>query len=429
MRKSFLVITSLLLIASFSFGVTTVSVLGSSAQNDDALVVVPIMLSNTDEVGGLQFSLKDIPNVLAVHSIIPAGRTAADEYDDNDSSGDWTPGDVLTMDHNGNGEYDGPFDINFNDRDTTVSVLIYDGSGNTIIPDYGEICKVRFTKPANVTDEIIELKFHEVLNGDPQFPLVVTDPAGNALNTIWENGLLTVGGVEVRLTGGGGTPGWPSIPVAVEMNNANPVKGLQFSLVDDVDYLTIASVVGVGRGADFTFVGNEVNGESMILGVNLNGEEIPVGEGAVLEITFMIHPDAPMADLSISMVDLIVAQEGGLPLPSNGEDYVFAVTLDTDEGTEIPTAFDLKQNYPNPFNPTTTIAYSVPEASDVQVGIYNLLGQEVRALASGQHQPGVYSALWDGLNENGVRVESGVYIYRMSSSAGFSATKKLVMLK
>ena len=424
MSRSFQVITSLLIVASFGFGVTVVSVVGFSAQNDDALAVVPITLSNTEAVGGLQFSLKDLPNSLSVHSVIPAGRTSADQYYDNDNSGDWTLGDVLTLDHNLNGEYDGPFNIHFNDRDSTVSVLIYDGSGNSIIPDFGEICKIRFNKPAGVSDEIIELEFHEILSADPQFILVVTDPDGTALNTTWLNGL------EVRLSGGGGSPGYLSEPLMISMNNGAPVKGIQFNIADGIsDYLTIASVQGIGRGAGFTFVGNEVDGQSMILGVNFNGEEIPPGSGNILQVDFMIASNAPMSDLTISISDLIVAAAGGLPLPSNGEDYTFPVTLGVEDEAELPTAFELKQNYPNPFNPTTTIGYSVPEASEVHVGIFNLLGQEVRSLSSGEHQPGVYSAMWDGLNQNGFRVESGIYIYRMSSSAGFSATKKLVMLK
>ena len=98
-------------------------------------------------------------------------------------------------------------------------------------------------------------------------------------------------------------------------------------------------------------------------------------------------------------------------------------------GLATPAEFALAGAYPNPFNPTTTISYSVPEASEIHVGIFNLLGQEIRSLSNGEHQPGVYSTMWDGLNQNGVRVESGIYIYRMSSSVGFSATKKLVMLK
>lgn len=429
MRKSFLVMTSLLIIASFGFGVTVVSVVGSSAENSASLAIAPISLINSEAVGGLQFSVKDIPNNLSVHSVIPAGRTSADEYIDNDNSGDFTPGDVLTDDHNGNGEYDGPFTIEFNDRDTTVSILIYDGGGNIITPGQGEICKIRYTKPANVTDQIIGLEFHEILNGEPQYPLVVSDPDGEDLNTTWQNALLTIGGIEVRFAGGGGTPGLESAVLMVTMNNAVPVKGLQFTIVDGSDYLTLESVEGVGRGADFTFAGNEVDGHSMVLGVNFNGGQIIPGSGNVLAMTFMIAGNAPLGDLTISVTDLIVAAEGGLPLPSNGQDYTFPLTTGVEDEAEVPTVFELKQNYPNPFNPTTTISYSVPEASYVEVGIFNLLGQEIRSLANSNHQPGVYITMWDGLNQNGVRVESGIYLYRMSSSAGFSATKKLVMLK
>ncbi|NQT62494.1 MAG: T9SS type A sorting domain-containing protein [Candidatus Marinimicrobia bacterium] len=440
MRRSFLVITSLIIIASFGFGETVVSVIGASTQNASPIAPLEINLENTSAVGGLQFSLKDVPNELSVAAVVPAGRAAAEPYEDFGADGtantsdfgegdnQYTPGEPYT-DVNGNSEWDGDFSVEFNDRDSTVSVLIFDASGNSIIPGNGPICTILFSVPASVSDEIIELKFHEILNADPQFLLVVTDPDGTALNTTWLNGLLTVGGIEVRLTGGGGTPGFMSAPVLIEMNNAVPVKGIQFNLVDNVDYLTIESVQGLGRGSDFTFVGNEVNGHSLILGVNFNGEEIAPGSGAVLEVQFMIASNTPMADLSISITDLIVATQGGLPLPSNGEDYVFPITVGVDDEAELPTAFELKQNYPNPFNPTTTISYSVPEASEIQLGIFNLLGQEIRSLSDGEHQPGVYSTMWDGLNQHGVRVESGIYIYRMSSSAGFSATKKLVMLK
>ena len=429
MRRSFLVITSLIIIASFGFGETVVSVIGSSTQNANPIASLPINLTNTSAVGGLQFSLKDMPNELSIAAVVPAGRTAADEFDDADNNGIWTSNETLITDVNGNGVWDGPFSIEYNDRDSTVSVLIFDASGNSIIPGNGPICTILFSVPTTVNDEIIDLKFHEILNADPQFLLVVTDPDGTALNTTWLNGSLTVGGIEVRLTGGGGTPGNMSVPLLIELNNAVPVKGIQFNLVDNVDYLTIESVQGLGRGADFTFVGNEVNGHSLILGVNFNGEEIAPGSGAILEVQFNIASNAPLGDLIVSTTDLIVATQGGLPLPSNGEDYVFPLVVGVEDGAELPTAFELKQNYPNPFNPTTTISYSVPEASEVVIGIYNLLGQEIRSLSNGEHQPGVYTTMWDGLNQNGVRVESGIYIYRMSSSAGFSATKKLVMLK
>jgi hypothetical protein len=78
MRRSFLVITSLIIIASFGFGETVVSVIGSSAQNTDPIAPLSINLVNTTAVGGLQFSLKDIPNELSVAAVVPAGRAAAE---------------------------------------------------------------------------------------------------------------------------------------------------------------------------------------------------------------------------------------------------------------------------------------------------------------------------------------------------------------
>ncbi|MEA3286996.1 MAG: FlgD immunoglobulin-like domain containing protein [Candidatus Marinimicrobia bacterium] len=428
MRKSFLIITTLVLLASFGFGETVVSVIGTSTENLSGMATIPVNLTNTEIVAGLQFSIKDLPNQLEVFTVVPAGRCAAEEFDDADNNGIWTPNEDLT-DLNGNGIWDGDYNVVFNDRDTTVSIVIYDAGGNAVIPGNGPICEIIYLIPDAVTDEIIDLRFHEILNADPQFLLVVTDPDGNAVNTTWLNGFLTVGGIEVTLGAGGGTPGYLSTPIQIEMNNAVPVKGIQLNIIDAVDYLSIESVVGLGRAADFDFVSNEVNGQSMLLGVNFSGAEIAPGQGAIAEVVFMIAANTPMEDIPLSISQLIVAAEGGIPLPSNGGDGIFSVTVGVDDQTEMPTEFALSQNYPNPFNPTTTIEYSIPEASEIHVGIYNLLGQEIRTLVSGEVQPGFYTTMWDGLSRSGARVESGVYLYRMSSKAGYNATKKLVLLK
>ncbi|NQV15884.1 T9SS type A sorting domain-containing protein [bacterium] len=441
MPKSFIVIVGLILISSLGFSETVVSIVGTSVDNGTPLAAVPINLINTDAVGGLQFSVKDVPNHLAFAGVYAAGRTAAEPFDDfgvdgiegtsdfGEGDGLYTPGEPFT-DVNGNSEWDGAFSIEFNDRDTTVSVLIFDASGNSIIPGNGPICTILFSIPGTVSDEITDLRFNDVIEDDYEFLLGVTDPDGNPVNTIWTNGFLTVGGIEVTIaSGGGGTANNFSVPIGIEMDNAVPVKGIQFNLVDAPDYLTVYSVQGVGRGVDFTFAFNEVAGQSMVLGVSFAGDEIAAGSGAFVELVFTIDADAPLGEFPIAISQLIVAAAGGVPLPSNGGDGMFAVTTGVDDRAEVPTKYELTQNFPNPFNPTTTIEYSVPEASDVHVGIFNLLGQEVRTLATGEHQPGFYSALWNGLDNNGIRVESGVYLYRMNSKAGFSATKKLVMLK
>ncbi|MBE9509439.1 MAG: T9SS type A sorting domain-containing protein, partial [Bacteroidetes bacterium] len=98
-----------------------------------------------------------------------------------------------------------------------------------------------------------------------------------------------------------------------------------------------------------------------------------------------------------------------------------------------PTEYSLSQNYPNPFNPATTIAYSLASNSKVELTIYNLLGQKVRALVSGVQPMGVYKMNWDGKNDNGRNVVSGIYIYQIKMKGKDNKlrmmTKKMLLLK
>jgi len=94
----------------------------------------------------------------------------------------------------------------------------------------------------------------------------------------------------------------------------------------------------------------------------------------------------------------------------------------------LPGVFALHQNYPNPFNPVTTIRFDVPKESHVQMDVYNILGQRIRTLVNGTMQPGFHSVSWNGTNDMGKPLASGMYIYRIHSSE-FTAVKKLVLMK
>ena len=94
----------------------------------------------------------------------------------------------------------------------------------------------------------------------------------------------------------------------------------------------------------------------------------------------------------------------------------------------LPTAYGLSQNYPNPFNPTTSIEFALPEAADVSLEIYNLLGQKVRTLVNGYVSAGYVTTRWDGLDQHGQEVGSGTYIYRLKTTDQ-SFSKKLVLMK
>jgi len=98
------------------------------------------------------------------------------------------------------------------------------------------------------------------------------------------------------------------------------------------------------------------------------------------------------------------------------------------EVAAVPTAFALDQNYPNPFNPTTTIRYAIPSNANVNLVIYNIQGQKIRTLVSSEQKAGYYQVVWDGRNEMGQTVSSGLYLYRVQAGS-FVATQKMLMLK
>ena len=95
----------------------------------------------------------------------------------------------------------------------------------------------------------------------------------------------------------------------------------------------------------------------------------------------------------------------------------------------IPTTFELQANYPNPFNPSTTIQFGVPRNADVALVIYNVLGQRIRTLVDHeQRSAGRYSVVWDGRDDGGSSVGSGMYFYRLETGQ-VALVKKMLMLK
>lgn len=94
----------------------------------------------------------------------------------------------------------------------------------------------------------------------------------------------------------------------------------------------------------------------------------------------------------------------------------------------LPTAYELAQNFPNPFNPETTIEYGLPASAHATLEVYNLLGQKVVTLASGAHQGRRYRVVWNGENDNGESVASGMYLYRLKSGREI-ITRKMLLLR
>ena len=96
-------------------------------------------------------------------------------------------------------------------------------------------------------------------------------------------------------------------------------------------------------------------------------------------------------------------------------------------GKLLPETYTLHQNSPNPFNPETEIRYMVPEQVAVRIDVYNSMGQRVRTLVKGQHNPGTYTVTWNGKDDNGRQASAGMYLYKMKAGS-FSGNGKMTLL-
>ena len=110
---------------------------------------------------------------------------------------------------------------------------------------------------------------------------------------------------------------------------------------------------------------------------------------------------------------------------SGGRAKLFALA---EEMIGLPRALSLSQNYPDPFNSATTIEYALRSASRVVLEVYDLTGQRVRRLVDHYHEGGRYQTAWDGLDEAGKPLSSGVYLLRLQA-LGRGETRKMMLMK
>jgi len=117
-----------------------------------------------------------------------------------------------------------------------------------------------------------------------------------------------------------------------------------------------------------------------------------------------------------------------LATPTPGATNMITAIGDQQEVQKRADTYILSQNYPNPFNPVTHISYQIPVSNEVIIKVYNLLGKEIKKLVNEHKAAGTYSVQWDGIDNDGHAVSSGVYLYRIAAG-NFSQVNKMLLMK
>ncbi|MDH4035518.1 MAG: T9SS type A sorting domain-containing protein, partial [candidate division Zixibacteria bacterium] len=209
----------------------------------------------------------------------------------------------------------------------------------------------------------------------------------------------------------------------------------------------------VGEVPDISF-GIEYNGEAstvlMNSAIDLRGIQLelkgvgPAPENLVGDHVDMVHGRDGWV-VRVGLLDLdggqVVKSDVRQIIRLDGEYTLESVTVADEQARSIrprigpiakheglPADYALGQNYPNPFNPSTSIGFALPEAAEVRLEVYNLLGQRVVSLINQRLEAGNHTVQWDSRNESGQAISSGVYFYRLETPR-YTKSKKMILLK
>jgi len=206
----------------------------------------------------------------------------------------------------------------------------------------------------------------------------------------------------------------------IKLDYEGLTRGIQLTLSADALLEMGTPLLSVNESGMMVASNQAEDGTVTLVVVNTSGGSVDRVEDVLLSIPYTFKGNRREQSV-VELTDFKAAGMSGESLPVTIREKRIDISV-------VPTVFALHQNYPNPFNPVTEIQFDVPQESQVQLTIYNIMGQEVTTLNNSTLQAGFHSIRWDGTNGLGEQVSTGVYFYRLSSPA-FTSTKKMIMVK
>jgi hypothetical protein len=234
-----------------------------------------------------------------------------------------------------------------------------------------------------------------------------------------------IAGLQLRLNQTSGCPG-EEITIPVKVDNQQGLKSFGFDLGYPDELLTFVEVTASNMTKEWQALDGKENIAGTVTIGGYHSEAINSSNTDVLlEVTFKVKDGAAgCGDLwFFNLTDDAVKAKINTGTFSTATSAIRKIG-----NQDTPTTFALEQNYPNPFNMETEIVYQIPEDVYVRLTIYNSLGHKIRTLISRSQSVGRYAAHWDGKDESGHEITSGIYIYRLETSK-FNDVKKMLLVK
>jgi hypothetical protein len=238
-----------------------------------------------------------------------------------------------------------------------------------------------------------------------------------------------------------GSPG-QLVNVEVYGYNSLSLDTLNLALEYSSDDIVYANTIfdgtrSSGAASNVVLVNTDIR--QVLITINFNqATPLDSGSGILAIMQFDIKPDAAYGDVVIDSTRYLGAQSLEFS-PLVGTSYTPYFTpgmvtisentsVDDDNRVALPMEYSLKQNYPNPFNPMTEISFDLPRAGNVQLNVYNILGRKVTTLINDYLAAGRHSVTFNGTNDDGSSLASGIYLYRLITEE-FVDSKKMTLMK
>lgn len=262
------------------------------------------------------------------------------------------------------------------------------------------------------------------LGGNPSNYRILRKPDGSNDWEIFGDISLLNGGTELRANNVTGFSDWAVGDVG---DGALPVELQSFEASTNGKNVELTWTTATETDNKGFVVERSLDGKNFIEIASYKTNTALIGRGTSASETNYKYTDSRVSYGSTYHYRLVdVSYEG---IRNENETIRITVKSETSESAIVNLDYELQQNFPNPFNPSTQINFSIARAGVVTLNVYNVSGQLVKTLVNNSFDKGNYNVEWNGTNSNGSQVSSGVYLYKLTTSNGFSATKKMFLIK